>query len=141
MPYRGASAVVRGKCRAAAVATRQRPAESIRGQPCYGVGDANVVILQEFADHLMLAFFKGILLDDPADALQEQGPNMHAARRLTFTSVEEIRRLADVVRAYLGPAIAWGIRARRCRLGRTRHWRTNSRKDWPAISTHAGPPT
>lgn len=29
------------------------------GKPCYAVGDANIVLIQEFSDHLALMFFKG----------------------------------------------------------------------------------
>lgn len=67
------------------------------GKPCYSIDGGNVAIVQEFADHLALMFFKGVLLDDPAGVLQEQGPNTHAARRVPFTSVEEVTDLAEVV--------------------------------------------
>jgi uncharacterized protein YdeI (YjbR/CyaY-like superfamily) len=81
--------------------------ERIRwGKPCYSHGDANIAILQEFVDDLALMFFKGILLDDPSGVLEEVGPNSHAARRVTFTSVEEIEARADVVSDLLREAIA-----------------------------------
>lgn len=76
------------------------------GKPCYTVGDANVVLVQEFADHLALMFFKGILLEDPAGLLEDQGPNTHAAKRMTFRSVEDVDRSADAVTAYVSEAIA-----------------------------------
>ncbi len=76
------------------------------GKPCYALGDANVAIVQEFADHLALMFFKGILLDDPADVLEDQGPNTHAAKRMTFDSVEQVEERAGTVRGYLAEAIA-----------------------------------
>ena len=76
------------------------------GKPCYALGDANVALVQEFSDHLALMFFKGILLDDPAGVLEDQGPNSHAARRMTFRSVEDIRHRAHVVTAYVSEAIA-----------------------------------
>jgi uncharacterized protein YdeI (YjbR/CyaY-like superfamily) len=40
-------------------------------------------------------FFKGILLDDHAGVLEEVGPNSHAARRMTFTSVEDVQSHAE----------------------------------------------
>jgi uncharacterized protein YdeI (YjbR/CyaY-like superfamily) len=81
--------------------------ESIKwGKPCYALGDANICIVQEFSDHLALMFFKGILLEDPAGVLEEQGPNSHAAKRMTFSSVEDVQRRADVVTAYVSEAIA-----------------------------------
>ena len=76
------------------------------GKPCYSHGDANIAIVQEFADNLALMFFKGILLDDPAGVLEEVGPNSHAARRMMFTSVEDVEAHRDVVTAYVEAAIA-----------------------------------
>lgn len=76
------------------------------GKPCYSHADANVAIVQEFSDNLALMFFKGILLDDPEGVLEEVGPNSHAARRITFTSVEDVETRADIVSAYLAQAIA-----------------------------------
>lgn len=76
------------------------------GKPCYASGDANVVIIQEFADHLALMFFKGILLEDPAGVLEDQGPNSNAAKRMSFRSVEDIEHRADVVTSYVAEAIA-----------------------------------
>lgn len=76
------------------------------GKPCYAAGDANVVIIQEFADHLALMFFNGVLLEDPAGVLEDQGPNSHAAKRMIFRSVEDIERRANVVTAYVAEAIA-----------------------------------
>jgi uncharacterized protein YdeI (YjbR/CyaY-like superfamily) len=76
------------------------------GKPCYASGDANVVIVQEFSEHLALMFFKGVLLQDPAGVLEDQGPNSHAAKRMTFRSVEDIEQRAEVVTAYVAEAIA-----------------------------------
>jgi uncharacterized protein YdeI (YjbR/CyaY-like superfamily) len=76
------------------------------GKPCYASGDANVVLVQEFADHLALMFFKGVLLQDPAGILQDQGPNSHAAKRMAFRSVEDVEHHAEVVTAYVAEAIA-----------------------------------
>ena len=76
------------------------------GKPCYALGDANVVLVQGFVDHLALMFFKGILLEDPEGVLEDQGPNTHAAKRMTFGSVQDVRRHADVVRGYVEEAIA-----------------------------------
>ena len=75
-------------------------------KPCYALGDGNVVIVQEFADHLALMFFKGILLEDPAGVLEQQGPNSHAARRMTFRSVDDVERRGELVAAYVSEAIA-----------------------------------
>lgn len=76
------------------------------GKPTYSHDGANIAIIQEFNDHLALMFFKGILLDDTAGALEEVGPNSHAARRMLFTSVKDVESHAGVVTAYVQAAIA-----------------------------------
>lgn len=75
------------------------------GKPCYAHDGANVAIVQEFSDFLALMFFKGVLLDDPADLLEDQGPNTHAAMRMTFRSATEVEERSQVLRAYLAEAI------------------------------------
>lgn len=75
------------------------------GKPCYSHEGTNIVILQEMNGFLALMFFKGALLDDPGGVLEDQGPNSRSARRLRFTSVEDVARLADTVRAYVEEAI------------------------------------
>ena len=75
------------------------------GKPCYGHGGKNIAILQEMNDFLALMFFKGALLNDPEGILEEQGPNSRSARRIRFTSVEDVVRLTDTVRSYIGEAI------------------------------------
>jgi uncharacterized protein YdeI (YjbR/CyaY-like superfamily) len=75
------------------------------GKPCYSHGGRNIVILQEMKEFLALMFFKGALLDDPEGVLEEQGPNSRSARRMQFTSVEDVARLADTVKSYVEEAI------------------------------------
>lgn len=75
------------------------------GKPCYTHGGRNIVIVQEMNDFLALMFFKGALLEDPEGVLEDQGPNSRSARRICFTSVDEVTRLADTVRTYLEEAI------------------------------------
>lgn len=75
------------------------------GKPCFSHGDHNIVIMQEMNAHLALMFFKGALLKDPDGVLQAQGPNSRSAMRMCFTSVEDVGRLADSVKAYVGEAI------------------------------------
>jgi uncharacterized protein YdeI (YjbR/CyaY-like superfamily) len=75
------------------------------GKPCYSHEGSNIAILQEMKDFLALMFFKGALLEDPESVLEEQGPNSRSARRMCFTSVEDVARLADTVKAYVEEAI------------------------------------
>lgn len=82
-------------------------AEDIKwGKPCYSHDGKNILILQEMSPFLSLMFFKGALLSDPEGVLEEQGPNSRSARRIRFTSVEDVVRLAGTVEAYVGEAIA-----------------------------------
>ena len=74
-------------------------------KPCYTHDGKNVVIIQEMNDFLALMFFKGALLQDPGGVLEDQGPNSRSARRMRFTSVEEVSGLAETVAALVGEAI------------------------------------
>jgi uncharacterized protein YdeI (YjbR/CyaY-like superfamily) len=75
------------------------------GKPCYSHEGRNIVIVQEMKEFLALMFFKGALLNDPDGVLHEQGPNSRSARRMQFTSVEDVERLAGTVKAYVDEAV------------------------------------
>jgi len=75
------------------------------GKPCYGHGGRNIAIMQEMKDFLALMFFKGALLHDSDGVLESQGPNSRSARRMCFTSVNDVDRLTGTIRAYVGEAI------------------------------------
>jgi uncharacterized protein YdeI (YjbR/CyaY-like superfamily) len=75
------------------------------GKPCYVHDGANIAILQEMKEFLALMFFKGALLADSEGVLEEQGPNTRSARRMRFTSVDDVHRLADTVSACVDEAI------------------------------------
>ncbi len=74
-------------------------------KPCYSHDSSNIAILQEMKDFLALMFFKGALLADPDGVLEDQGPNSRSARRMCFTSVDDVERLAATVEAYVREAI------------------------------------
>jgi len=73
--------------------------------PCFSHEGKNIAIFQEMNDFLSLMFFKGALLDDRNSVLVEQGPNSRSAKRIEFTSVDDVIRLADTVAALVGEAI------------------------------------
>lgn len=75
-------------------------------KPCYSHNGGNIAILQEMKEFLALMFFKGALLKDPEGVLEYQGPNSRSARRIRFTSVGEVARLAGTVKAYIDEAVA-----------------------------------
>lgn len=74
--------------------------------PCYSYKGGNVVIIQPFKSYLGLMFFKGALLKDPKGILVDNGPNSNSARRLEFSSVQEITKLSSTIKAYIQEAIA-----------------------------------
>jgi uncharacterized protein YdeI (YjbR/CyaY-like superfamily) len=76
------------------------------GKPCFADDRHNIAIMQEMNDFLSLMFFKGALLADPDGVLVDQGPNSRSAKRIEFTSVEEVLALADTVSAYVREAVA-----------------------------------
>lgn len=76
------------------------------GKPCFSHQGRNIAIMQEMKGFLALMFFKGALLSDPAGILEDQGPNTRSARRICFTSVDDVARLATAVADYVGEAIA-----------------------------------
>ncbi len=81
-------------------------AEEIKwAKPCYSHDGRNIAILQEMKDFLALMFFKGALLTDPEGVLHEQGPNSRSAKRLQFTSIDDVARLAGTVEGFVAEAI------------------------------------
>lgn len=80
--------------------------ESIKWRsPCFSHDGRNIVIFQEFKDFFSLMFFKGAFLEDAAGVLQEQGPNSRSARRIPFTSVDQVNQLAGTLKKYVAEAI------------------------------------
>lgn len=75
-------------------------------KPCYTHDGANIVIIQEMKAFLALMFFNGAVLKDPDGLLQSQGPNSRAAKRVTFTSVQDVDRLAKAVTRLVKDAVA-----------------------------------
>lgn len=75
------------------------------GKPCYAHDGTNLVIMQEMKAFLALMFFKGMLMDDPHGVLEDVGPNSRSARRMCFTSVDDVQRLADTIAEYVDAAI------------------------------------
>lgn len=80
--------------------------ESIKwGKPCYSHEGANIVLVQPFKHYVALMYFKGALMDDPVGVLADVGPNSRSAKRIEFSSVDDVTRLADTVRDYIAVAL------------------------------------
>jgi uncharacterized protein YdeI (YjbR/CyaY-like superfamily) len=74
-------------------------------KPCYTHGGSNVVIFQPFKELCALMFFKGVLLEDPDGALEEQGDNSRSALRLEFRSVADVAGAKTTIAALVQDAI------------------------------------
>ncbi|MDH5293896.1 MAG: YdeI/OmpD-associated family protein [Acidimicrobiia bacterium] len=75
------------------------------GKPCFSHDGHNIVIAQEMKHFLSLMFFKGALLRDPENVLVAQGPNSRSAKRMEFTSVDDVSQRAATLAAYVEEAI------------------------------------
>ena len=75
------------------------------GQPCYASQGRNVVLIHGFKDYCALLFMKGALLKDEDHVLVQQTENVQSARQLRFTSVDEIKRMDNLIKAYVDEAI------------------------------------
>src|SRR5580704_14824532 len=75
------------------------------GCPCYTFKTHNVVLIHAFKEYCALLFCKGVLLKDAKGILIQQTENVQAARQVRFTSVQQIEKLAPVLKAYIREAI------------------------------------
>lgn len=75
------------------------------GKPCYTYQNVNIVLLHDFKEYCALLFFKGALLKDTENILTQQTENVQSARQLRFTSVNQIVKLTDIIKAYVFEAV------------------------------------
>jgi uncharacterized protein YdeI (YjbR/CyaY-like superfamily) len=75
------------------------------GHPCYTLEGANVVLIHGFKEYCAFLFFKGALLKDPKGILVQQTENVQGARQVRFRNVEEIEKLARVLKDYIQEAV------------------------------------
>jgi uncharacterized protein YdeI (YjbR/CyaY-like superfamily) len=85
------------------------------GKPCYTLDGTNVVLIQGFKEYCSLMFFQGALLKDPKKLLVQLG-TVRAARVMKFTSVEDIKKKAATIKAYVREAIAAAKAGRKVEL-------------------------
>ncbi len=79
--------------------------ESKWGVPTYTYHKSNILILAAFKDYCSISFFKGALLSDTNKILSKPGENTHAARLIKFTSISEVSKLKNDLKAYIFEAI------------------------------------
>lgn len=73
--------------------------------PCYTVQGGNVATVWGLKDACVLAFFKGVLLEDPAGILVAPGENSRSVRMIRLTSVAQIAGMDAVLKHYIHRAI------------------------------------
>ncbi|MFW2135818.1 DUF1801 domain-containing protein [Chryseobacterium sp. TY4] len=50
----------------------------------------NIIILGPFKDFCVLSFFKGVLLEDPKNLLEQIGKNSQSSRVVRITNLDQI---------------------------------------------------
>lgn len=75
------------------------------GQPCYTLGNSNIVLIHGFKEYCALLFFKGALLKDTKGILVQQTENVQAARQIRFANIQDVVKLKASVKAYVKEAI------------------------------------
>lgn len=83
------------------------------GHPCYCYGKHNIVIIQPFKSSLRLLFFKGILLADHQNKLVANGPHSHASKRFEFHNLDDVKKMAAVIKSYIIEAIALEVQGKK----------------------------
>lgn len=75
------------------------------GQPCYTHQGKNIVLIGGFKEYCALLFFQGALLGDAKGILNRIGEHTQAGRQMRFTSLEQIIKMQDLVKAYVLEAV------------------------------------
>ncbi|UVC10402.1 YdeI/OmpD-associated family protein [Rhizobium sp. TH2] len=75
------------------------------GWPCYSIDKKNVVLIHGFKEYCALLLFKGALMTDPEKILVQQTENVQAARQIRFTGLDEIKRMDNILKAYIHQAV------------------------------------
>ena len=73
--------------------------------PVYMVGKKNIIAIGSLKDHCALSFFNGALLEDEDNLLIKPGEHTQLGRWMKFSSVEEIQKNEDLIKAYILEAI------------------------------------
>jgi len=75
------------------------------GVPCYTNNDKNIVVISAFKDYCSLSFFKGVLLKDPQNILDQPGESSQSGRLIKFTDPKQIREQEEILKAYILEAV------------------------------------
>lgn len=75
------------------------------GAPVYTHQGKNVILVNALKESANIGFFKGVLLRDEHQILQQQG-NVQAARIIRFKQVDEIEKVQSILTSYIKEAIS-----------------------------------
>ena len=75
-------------------------------KPCYMFEANNIAIIYSLKDSCAIGFMKGALLKDPENILLKPSENSNHGRWIKFTTLQEIKKLKSIVKAYIKEAIA-----------------------------------
>ncbi|MEB2777677.1 DUF1801 domain-containing protein [Algoriphagus sp. D3-2-R+10] len=75
------------------------------GAPVYTSKGKNIVSVGALKESAVIGFFKGVLLTDKHNILQQQG-SLQSDRIVRFTHTDEIKKIEDVLKSYILEAIA-----------------------------------
>lgn len=75
------------------------------GVPVYTHKEKNIINVSALKNSANIGFFKGVLLSDPKNILQQQG-NIQSGRILKFTTVDEIKKMSEIIISYIYEAIS-----------------------------------
>jgi uncharacterized protein YdeI (YjbR/CyaY-like superfamily) len=67
--------------------------------------DANIISLTPLKESCAIVFFKGALLKDPSNILIKPGEHTQSGRWIKFTSLNQIKELEKILKAYIHEAI------------------------------------
>ncbi|MCH7403522.1 YdeI family protein [Belliella kenyensis] len=75
------------------------------GVPVYTLEGKNIITINALKDSANIGFYKGAILKDEAQILEQQG-NIQAARIVRFANVGEIEKVKHVLETYIQEAIS-----------------------------------
>lgn len=75
------------------------------GCPCYTFQKRNIFLIHGFKDYCALLFFKGALMEDPANLLIQQTENVQSARQMRFTDSKQVTDMENIIRDYIFNAV------------------------------------
>ena len=75
------------------------------GVACYTLNDKNVIMISAFKDYACISFFKGTLLQDKMNLLDQHGERSQSLRIIKFTDHKEITKQAKTIQSYVTEAI------------------------------------